>query len=98
MALIIGLAIFLLPLGYFGKDYGQEFLDVDSCLDRGGSYDYEKNKCDFNESHPYIPYTERKKALIITCLTLSFGGLFFSIVMRKKIKDTYNNRVNPDAG
>jgi hypothetical protein len=83
-SLIISLAIFLLPLGYLAKDYGSEFLDVDSCLDRGGSYDYAKNKCDFNENHPYIPYVGRKTSLILTCTVLSLGGLLSSIMIRKK--------------
>ena len=26
---------------------------VDSCLDSGGSYNYDKCECDFNISHPY---------------------------------------------
>lgn len=26
--------------------------EVDDCLDRGGSYDYERGLCDFDASHP----------------------------------------------
>jgi hypothetical protein len=26
--------------------------DVDDCLDSGGSYDYERGRCDFNVNHP----------------------------------------------
>ena len=26
--------------------------EVDDCLDRGGSYDYELGQCDFDENHP----------------------------------------------
>jgi hypothetical protein len=29
-----------------------DFLAVDRCLDAGGSYDYAKQVCDFNISHP----------------------------------------------
>jgi hypothetical protein len=25
---------------------------VDDCLDRGGSYDYERGRCDFDVNHP----------------------------------------------
>lgn len=25
---------------------------VDDCLDRGGSYDYESDECDFDSNHP----------------------------------------------
>jgi len=83
--LIIGLAIFLLLLGYLAKDYGSEFLEADSCLDRGGSYDYTKHKCDFNENHPYISYVERNKTLILICISMSLGGLLSSIIIRRRI-------------
>ena len=26
--------------------------EVDDCLDRGGSYDYEQGQCDFDTNHP----------------------------------------------
>jgi hypothetical protein len=83
--LIISLAIFLLPFGYLAKDYGSEFLEVDSCLDRGGSYDYTNSKCDVNENHPYISYVERKNTLILICIPLSVGGLLSSIVVRRRV-------------
>ena len=28
---------------------------VDDCLDKGGSYDYERGECDFDTSHPAPP-------------------------------------------
>ena len=28
-----------------------EMSAIDSCLDRGGSYDYERHECDFEENH-----------------------------------------------
>jgi hypothetical protein len=42
--LLVAGAIALLPL--------RTFLAVDSCLDGGGSFDYEKYECDFVENHP----------------------------------------------
>ena len=36
-----------------------EFLQVDSCLDQGGSYDYKNMRCDFEQSHEYIPFSKR---------------------------------------
>ena len=29
------------------------FINVNKCLDNGGSYNYETCKCDFKESHEY---------------------------------------------
>ena len=73
LVLIISMTILVLPLGYLVKDYGHEFLEVNACLDLAGSYDYVQYKCDKNENHPYISYTERKKTLIMSCLTLSLS-------------------------
>ena len=42
----------------------REHISADSCLDRGGSFDYEAQVCDTEHNHPYDPFTERhKKAL-----------------------------------
>ena len=82
--LMISIIILVLPLGYLAKDFGHEFLEVDSCLNLGGSYDYMEYKCDKKENHPYISYTERKKALILSCLILAVGGLLSSIIIKRK--------------
>jgi len=29
-----------------------DWAEVDDCLDSGGSYDYERGRCDFNVNHP----------------------------------------------
>jgi hypothetical protein len=73
-ALIICIATIILPLGYLATDYAAEFLAVDSCLDSGGSYDYDKNKCDKKDKHEYSPYSQRKQDLILTCVGLSLLG------------------------
>jgi hypothetical protein len=85
MALIISMTILVLPLGYLVKDYSHEFLEVNACLDLAGSYDYVQHKCDQYENHPYTSYTGRKKTLIMSCLTLSLGGLLSSIMIKRKI-------------
>jgi len=85
-ALIISLAFFLLPLGYLAKDAGSEFLAVDSCLDSGGSYDYNKNECDKMTNHPYISYYKRNKASMVAGLLLSLGGLISSVLIKRKTK------------
>lgn len=58
----IGLAIAWAPVNHW--------LDVDSCLDRGGSYDYAKRVCDFEGAHP-LPDSERAPDR-----RLRAGGLF----------------------
>jgi len=91
-ALIISLAIFLLPLGFLVTNYGSEFLAVDSCLNSGGSYDYDNNRCDRKENHPYIPYSNRKKALILSCASLSVVGLASVFTMKLRNRQRHENK------
>ena len=35
----------------------REFLAADSCLDSGGSFNYESGTCDKLNNHPYAPNT-----------------------------------------
>ena len=39
-------------LTWFAYPRVAQFLAVDDCLDRGGSYDYANNVCDFVRNHP----------------------------------------------
>lgn len=43
----IPLALVLLYLGFLflAHDFNPHFLDIDRCLDSGGMWNYEKNKC-----------------------------------------------------
>lgn len=91
-ALIISLFIFLLPLSFLIKDYSFEFLAVDSCLDSGGSYDYDNNKCDKKADHPYMQYSTRKKALILSCTSLSLIGLASFLRIKKKSKQKHDKK------
>jgi|WetSurMetagenome_2_1015567.scaffolds.fasta_scaffold00201_1 hypothetical protein len=85
--LIIGLILFILPLGYLIMDYGYEFFDVNTCLDLGGSYDYEKYLCDKEENHPYIPYWNRKKELILMSISVSILGILLFVRGRRKYEN-----------
>ena len=42
-----------------GFVYMNEAIDVDNCLDQGGSYDYKNMTCDFEMNHKYIPFSKR---------------------------------------
>ena len=47
--LLVGLVVTILAVFVF------DVIDaarIDRCLDRGGSYDYESEECDFSASHP----------------------------------------------
>jgi hypothetical protein len=83
-ALIICIAIIILPLAYLATDYAAEFTAIDSCLDSGGSYDYDKNKCDKEDNHDYTPYSKRNQDLILTCVTVSILGSAVLFRLRRK--------------
>ena len=41
------------------RDRVHEWIVVDRCLDRGGSFDYAKMTCDQSKSHPFVSYAVR---------------------------------------
>lgn len=43
--------------------YVSEAVAVDDCLDMGGSFNYEAMTCDFERSHPYVPFDARHPGL-----------------------------------
>jgi hypothetical protein len=43
--------------------YVSEAVAVDDCLDVGGSFNYETMTCDFERSHPYVPFSARHPGL-----------------------------------
>lgn len=44
---ILGFALSVLILGYFGFIKAKRFIEIDSCLDKGGSWNDQKQKCEF---------------------------------------------------
>lgn len=46
---ILGITILLLTLTSFGYFELRRFFDIDSCLDRGGRWNYEEKKCEFDD-------------------------------------------------
>jgi hypothetical protein len=43
--------------------YVSEAVAIDDCLDMGGSFNYETMTCDFETSHPYVPFSARHPGL-----------------------------------
>ena len=57
--------------------YVREYSAVDTCLDRGGSFDYEKGACVMQgppTTHPVIPFRARHRAA--TPVLIAGGALF----------------------
>lgn len=42
-----------------------ESLSAHRCVEAGGSFDYERMVCDFDEAHPVPPFHERHRALLV---------------------------------
>ena len=54
--------------------FAAERLRVDSCLDAGGSYDYELGRCDQERSHAVVPFKQRP-----AILALAFVGVILVV-------------------
>ena len=58
--------------------FAHESLAVDTCLDRGGSFDYVNTICDYDVSHPFIAYSARHpdgSLVFWSSLAISFVAL-----------------------
>ncbi len=90
------LAVGALLFGTVVVDYVREFVEVDSCLDSGSSFDYSRGRCDQDAPHPYIPYSHRHPAARPTfatgLLTMYAGWLLHS---RSRRPDTTNGDPHP---
>jgi MFS family permease len=51
VTLVLGIALFIVGAVAFAFLL-QHWLEVDRCLDAGGSYNYSQQVCDLKESHP----------------------------------------------
>jgi len=58
-----------------------ELLAVDSCLDRGGSYDYAAGICDFQKSHAYAPSF---RVYLLAALVAVMAGSWLVVSKAKK--------------
>lgn len=44
--------LFYIVLLWVGHDFSPHFMKIDSCLDRGGKWDYQENRCEYTEGMP----------------------------------------------
>jgi hypothetical protein len=64
MHVVVLVALLVVPL-FCGGLYVREFMAVDAALDSGASYDYVAGRADHAATHPYIPFSDRHRALVI---------------------------------
>lgn len=91
---ILALLALLTPLGL----YLHEAVSVDTCLDRGGSYNYRLAACDFKESHPYVPFLERYVLVTTIGLVLFLGLSGFALRARRRVPSDTRGSVSPFRG
>lgn len=65
------LLLILLPLAYVSV---WETMEVRSCLEQGGSYDYTVRQCDLTATHAYEPFLERHGVLIGATIVALVGA------------------------
>ncbi len=46
------------------RTYISETIAVDSCLDSGGSFNYDTMQCDHRTNHPYVPFERRHPGMM----------------------------------
>lgn len=78
---VAGLVLFLAV----AIPYASESIQVDRCLDSGGSYDYSKSVCDFSVQHPFVPYMQRHpRTLPLAALGLAVAAAGIFIASRSR--------------
>jgi hypothetical protein len=85
-AILVMVGLILLALQVV--PFGSEFLEVDGCLDSGGSFDYSAMRCDHQTSHPYRPYSSRHPALAFGAAMALIGfAVLGSAIQRSRISN-----------
>ena len=74
-----------------GVRYSREWLNVDSCLDSGGSFEYARMACDYKENHPFVSYSQRHpNSLLIagSALALGLGAAFVAQQLLRNVENS----------
>jgi len=69
------------PLALLAAHYARQFFAVDSCMDRGGVFDYSRAACRFDVTTlPYEAYSAQYRSLILAALVLSAAFAILAVV------------------
>jgi hypothetical protein len=60
---------------WFASPVIHDLLEIDSCLDRGGSFDHVHSVCDFSTNHPNISTFSRQGFRLTTFVIFSLVGV-----------------------
>ncbi len=75
----------------------QEFLAVDACLDRGGSFNYVAGQCDLIENHTYVAFSARHGlavALSVVAAALLSAGFLVLVAAERGSRSVPGNPYN----
>jgi hypothetical protein len=94
------LSALLLLAVFVAVSYTRESLAVDSALDAGASYDYFTGQADFIRSHPYVPYIQRHRLLLIGAGCLFVAAVVYSLCATFFLqpRKPSNQSLQPTAG
>ena len=82
--ILFGVFLALQPISYA--------LEIDACLDRGGSFDYQNHRCDFEGDHPAGSAIPRSLIYFGLALVSFVGGL---LLIRSESKRSQRQAVEP---
>jgi len=70
-----------IPLIVLAVHFVRQFFAVDSCLDRGGVFDYAHDSCRFDViTLPYVAYSTQYRSLILVALLSSAALVVWAVV------------------
>ena len=88
--IVFGLII-LFPAIFLILNYSRELIIVDSCLDKGGSFNYLLYKCDPNSSHDFIPFRNRNPALLIAGISSVLMAMVLAFMFKEDNRGVKQN-------
>lgn len=74
-----GLLLLILPGVLLMGGYLYDLSLVEGCVDGGGSWDYQAERCDTERQHPFVPFMARHPLLVNGGMLLSVVGLLLCI-------------------
>ena len=74
-----GLGLLVIPSVLIMAGYLYELSFVNECLSAGGSFDYWIGECDFEQSHPFVPFMIRYPLIVNGGMLVAVVGLVLCV-------------------
>jgi uncharacterized membrane protein YfcA len=75
-----GLLLLMVPCVLLVGSYIMELSTVNACLDQGGSFDYLKQLCSFDQEHPFIPFSRRHGVWVNGSMLVALFGFLLCLI------------------